>query len=48
MLVTQSGKKEIGSTVGMRRTANTSELYRYRIEKTVPEHVEKYVFEKIA
>ncbi|VDD87887.1 unnamed protein product [Enterobius vermicularis] len=28
VLVTQSGKKEIGSTVGMRRTANTSELYR--------------------
>uniref|UniRef100_A0A0N5AW35 Diphosphomevalonate decarboxylase n=1 Tax=Syphacia muris TaxID=451379 RepID=A0A0N5AW35_9BILA len=41
VLVTLHEKKSIGSTSGMRQTAKTSELFRHRVDKVIPEHVKK-------
>lgn len=36
-------KKATGSTAGMKRTAETSELFQYRIQKCVKEHVTQMI-----
>lgn len=41
LLVVNDEKKKISSAIGMKRTADTSELFEYRVKHIVPKQVEK-------